>query len=315
MVTRSAAVATGLLVDGLVGDPPSCVHPVAWFGRAMDRLERTWWGDRRSRGTAHAAVGLTAGVLGGLALEGTLGRGGGLVLATATAAGARTLLETAAEVGHLLAAGDLGAARRLLPALVGRDPDGLDPGQVARAVVESVAENLSDAVVATALWGVVAGAPGAAAHRAVNTLDAMVGYRTPRYARFGWASARLDDLMGWPAARATALLVAAAAPARAAAVWAAVRAGASSHPSPNAGVAEAAFAGALGIRLGGTSHYGGVHEERPILGSGRDAEPGDIDRAVSLARRVVLLLVVVLLGQAVVGVLRGQVLVGHPRAR
>ena len=118
----------------------------------------------------------------------------------------------------------------MLPSLVGRDPERLDENEIARAVVESVAENLSDAVVGTALWGVVAGASGATAHRAANTLDAMVGYRTARYRRFGWASARLDDVLGWPAARLTALLVAVAEPRRAPHVWRVVRRDARSTP-------------------------------------------------------------------------------------
>ncbi|HEX5568678.1 MAG TPA: CobD/CbiB family cobalamin biosynthesis protein, partial [Streptomyces sp.] len=174
----------------------------------------------------------------------------------------------------------------LLPRLCGRDPRALDADGIARAVVESVAENTSDAVVGALVWGAVGGAPGLAGFRAVNTLDAMVGHRSPRYRRFGWASARLDDVVGWPGARLTALLAVLAGPEprEARRAW---RADAHRHPSPNAGVVEAAFAGALGVRLGGTLSYGGRVEHRPPLNTaGRPAGAADIERAVRLSRRV-----------------------------
>jgi adenosylcobinamide-phosphate synthase len=197
-------------------------------------------------------------------------------------------------VGRALDAGDVEAARALLPTLVGRDPAGLDEKGMARAVVESVAENTVDAVVAPALWALLAGAPGTLGYRAVNTLDAMVGHRGPRYGRFGWASARLDDLAGWVPARATAALVVAVRPSCSAAVCHAVGGDARRHPSPNAGVAEAAFAAALGLRLGGPSTYAGRAELRPSLGSGRPAEAADIPRAVALSTDVSLALAAVL---------------------
>jgi adenosylcobinamide-phosphate synthase len=152
-----------------------------------------------------------------------------------------------------------------------------------------VAENTSDAAVAPLFWAAVAGLPGMAAYRAVNTLDAMVGYRSPRYTRFGWASARLDDVANWVPARVTAALTAACAPAAGGSPAASVRAvrryGAR-HPSPNAGRPEAAFAGALGLRLGGANTYAGVTEHRPGLGDGRPPEPADIRRAARLSRAV-----------------------------
>jgi adenosylcobinamide-phosphate synthase len=161
----------------------------------------------------------------------------------------------------------------------------------------AVAENTSDAVVAPLLWGAVAGLPGLAAYRAVNTLDAMVGHRSARYLRFGWASARLDDLANWVPARVTAALTAACAPlvtgARPVAVLNVVSRDGGHHPSPNAGWCEAAFAAALGVRLGGTNVYAGVAETRPYLngrdlGDGRPPEPEDIRRAVALSRAVTL---------------------------
>ncbi|HWC10960.1 MAG TPA: cobalamin biosynthesis protein, partial [Acidimicrobiales bacterium] len=167
--------------------------------------------------------------------------------------------------------------------LCGREPRKLDTMGLAKATVESVAENTSDAVVAPLFWGAVAGVPGLLGYRAANTLDAMVGHRSPRYARFGWASARADDLAGWVPARVTAVLVAAVRPRWAPSVLEAVRRDASGHPSPNAGVAEAAFAAALGLRLGGPTVYEGRMELRPSLGTGRPPEAADIRRAVRLS--------------------------------
>ncbi|MGH9022986.1 MAG: CobD/CbiB family cobalamin biosynthesis protein, partial [Acidimicrobiia bacterium] len=162
----------------------------------------------------------------------------------------------------------------------------LDRAEVARAAIESVAENTVDAVVAPALWALVGGARVVFAYRAVNTLDSMVGYRDPRYARFGWAAARADDVANWVPARLTAFLVAASRPRRAATVWRTVRRDAPAHPSPNAGVAEAAFAGALGLRLGGPTVYRGRSDPRPYLGDGRDPAPEDIADAVRLSDQV-----------------------------
>ena len=191
-----------------------------------------------------------------------------------------------------LAGNDLASARRVLPSLCGRDPAGLDATELTRAVIESVAENTCDAVVAPLLWGAAAGLPGLVAYRAVNTLDAMVGHRSARYARFGWAAARLDDLANWIPARATAALTAACAPvvtgASTASVLDVVRRDGGRHPSPNAGRCEAAFAAALGVRLGGTNVYAGVAETRPGLGEGRAPEPRDIRRAIALSRAVTL---------------------------
>jgi adenosylcobinamide-phosphate synthase len=273
------AVAAGLAADRLLGEPPAAVHPVVAFGRAMRAVEGVLHRDSRAAGVAHATVGVGLGIAAGRLVRSA-------AVATWLAVAGRALERAALEVAAALDAGDVDRARALLPALVGGDPADLDEKEVARAVVESVAENTVDAVVAPACWALVAGAPGALGYRAVNTLDAMVGHRSPRYERYGWASARLDDLAGWVPARVTAALVAAARPRSAAAVWTAVRPQAPAHPSPNAGVAEAAFAAALGLRLGGQSRYGDRVEIRPPLGTGRPAETADIARAVALARDV-----------------------------
>lgn len=273
------SVALGLLADRVLGEPPAAVHPVRGFGTAMQAVERRLHRDSRAAGAAHAAIGLGIGALAGGGLRST-------AVATYVAVAGKMLLETATEIGRALEAGDLDQGRNLLPSLVGRDPTGLDGSQLARAVVESVAENTVDAVVAPALWALTAGAPGALAHRAVNTMDAMVGHRSARYARYGTAAARLDDAMAWVPARVTAALVAAVRPAAARDVWRIVRRDAPAHPSPNAGVAEAAYAAALGLRLGGTVRYGDRVERRPHLGDGAPAGPGDIALAVRLTNEV-----------------------------
>jgi adenosylcobinamide-phosphate synthase len=224
-------------------------------------------------------VGVALGVAAGMVI-------GETAPAVYLAVAARSLRDTAEAVGTSLAAGDLAEARRRLPSLVGRDPSDLDEGEIARAVVESLAENTVDAVVAPCLWAVVAGARGALAYRAINTLDAMVGHRSTRYERFGWASARADDVANWIPARVTAALVVAVRPGRAGEVWRAVREDAPGHPSPNSGVAEAAWAGALGVRLGGTNRYGTRFEVRPALGAGPGPGAADIARASALSRDV-----------------------------
>ena len=290
-------VAVGLLLgyaaDQLLGDPRRH-HPVAGFGTLASRLERRTWAPRRSAGVAHEAVlvGSTIAVAIGLA---RLPRSVQPVLAAAATwavLGGRSLDREARAVGSLLAGDDLDGARRRVRNLVGRDPWSLDAGGVARATVESVAENCADAVVAPLFWGAVAGLPGLLGYRAVNTLDAMVGHRTARYREFGWAAARLDDAANWLPARATVGVTAVVAAVRerswAAAdrVVATVRRDAGQHPSPNAGPVEAAWAAALGVRLGGSNVYDGSAEHRGILGSGPDVTIGDIAPAATLLRQV-----------------------------
>ncbi|WP_369380058.1 cobalamin biosynthesis protein [Streptomyces sp. cg36] len=288
--TFAYGATAGLLGDLLLGDPRRG-HPVAAFGRAAAAVERALWRDHRGWGALHTAV--CAGGAAGAALLATRAvRGRPAASAALTAAatwavvGGTSLGREARAIGAALDAGDVEAARARLPHLCGRDPQTLDAPGIARAVVESVAENTSDAVVGALVWGALAGVPGLVAFRAVNTLDAMVGHRSPRHLRYGWASARLDDVAGWPGARLTAALAVAAggSPRAATRAW---RADAAKHPSPNAGPVEASFAGALGVRLGGTLSYGGRVEHRPVLnGPGRAVEVGDIERAVRLSRRV-----------------------------
>jgi adenosylcobinamide-phosphate synthase len=276
---RALGAAAGLALDRVIGEPPvpDRWHPVALFGSGAAALESRIYDDRRAPGVVLVAAGVGAAAAAGAAVGSPAAAG---YLATA----GRGLRDVATAVGDALTAGDLDLARERLPSLVGRDPSRLDEAAIARAAVESVAENTSDAVVAPALWTLAAGSVGAFVHRAGDTLDSMVGYRDATYRRFGTAAARLDDALAWVPARATAGLVALARPARAAEVVRTVRADARRHPSPNAGVAEAAFAGALGLRLGGgENRYGDVVEHRPALGRGRDPAAADVAAAVDLS--------------------------------
>ncbi|RPE44945.1 adenosylcobinamide-phosphate synthase [Streptomyces sp. Ag109_O5-1] len=285
--------AAGLLGDLLLGDPRRG-HPVAVFGRAAGAVERVLWRDDRGWGALHTAVCAGGAVALGAVAQRVVRPSTTASVALAAAAtwvvvGGTSLAREARTIGRALEAGDVEAARARLPHLCGRDPQALDADGIARAVVESVAENTSDAVVGALVWGAVAGVPGLVGFRAVNTLDAMVGHKSARYRRFGWASARLDDMAGWPGARLTAVLATAAGGDARGAVraW---RADAAKHPSPNAGPVEASFAGALGVRLGGTLSYAGRVEHRPVLNTqGRAVEVADIRRAVRLSRRVGLL--------------------------
>lgn len=283
----------GLVADLLLGDPRRG-HPVAAFGRAAGAVERVLWRDHRGWGALHTLVCAGGAVVAGAVTQRVVRSSPAASVALTGAAtwavvGGTSLAREARAIGHALASHDVEAARARLPHLCGRDPQALDADGIARAVVESVAENTSDAVVGALVWGAVGGVPGLLGFRAVNTLDAMVGHKSPRYRRYGWASARLDDLAGWPGARLTAVLAAAAGSDTRGALraW---RADARKHPSPNAGPVEASFAGALGVRLGGTLSYGGRVEHRPVLNTGgRAVEVHDIERAVRLSRRVGLL--------------------------
>lgn len=257
---RCLGAATGLLIDRMLGEPPADIHPVAKFGSTMTRLEQAIWRDRHSAGVAYVAAGVAIGATSGWLVRSTSA-------AVAMSAAGRTLRRVATHVGEALASGDMHTARAELPSLVGRDVTQLDESGIADAIIESVAENSVDAVIAPAFWGAVAGAPGAMAYRAINTMDAMVGRRSTRYRNFGWAAARLDDAVNYIPARIFAVLVAALNPKRARQIIGAVHQDAPAHPSPNAGVAEAAMAGALNRQLGGPLSYEGEAEHRPTLGS------------------------------------------------
>lgn len=267
---------------------------MAVFGTAAGALERRIWAASRGRGALYAAICVGgAAAMGGLLSGATRRRPPARLavtaLATWTVLGGSGLAVEGREMARLLDAGDLRGARSRLSHLCGRDPKELDAEGLARAATESIAENTSDAVVAPLFWGGVAGIPGLLGYRALNTLDAMVGHRSPRHTEFGWASARADDLANLLPARLSATAAAASAPlvaGRPAAALLAWRRDAHRHPSPNAGPVEAAFAGALDVRLGGSNTYGGRVEDRGQLGEGPPPGPGDLRRAVRLSRVV-----------------------------
>jgi adenosylcobinamide-phosphate synthase len=291
---RIVGVLGGYLADLVLSDPKRG-HPVAVFGRAAAGLERVTYRDARVTGAVH--VGVAVGAVGLLAtvVQRAAARRGGLWPVAATAAatwvslGGTSLARTGLQMAALLDRDDVEAARRLLPSLCGRDPAQLDGSGLTRAALESVAENTSDAQVAPLLWAAVGGTPAVLVYRAVNTLDSMIGHRSPRYARFGWAAARLDDLANYVGARVTAVLVAACAPLVGGSPSGALRTwhrDAGRHPSPNAGVVEAAFAGALGVCLGGPTQYLHELQIRPTLGDGPAPSVADLRRAVALSRAV-----------------------------
>jgi adenosylcobinamide-phosphate synthase len=289
----AAGLALGAAADLLLADPRRG-HPVAAFGRAAAALERRTWRDSRAAGVGYTlvCVGTTTALgtaLHRLTANRPLARTAVTGLTTWSVLGGTSLDRAAATMAGHLEAGDLPAARAHLSTLAGRDPAGLGEPELVRATVESVAENTSDAAVAPLFWGAVAGLPGLVGYRAANTLDAMVGYRSARYQRFGWASARLDDVLNWAPARLTATLTVLTAPVAggsAAGAWRTWRRDGAAHPSPNAGRCEAASAGALGIRLGGRNVYGTRVEERPSLGDGPPPVRADVRRATRLSRAV-----------------------------
>jgi adenosylcobinamide-phosphate synthase len=286
----AGGIATGVALDAIFGDP-STMHPVAGFGRFAGWLERRMYADSRAAGARFVTVAVGVPVA-AAAVADLAARRRPLVRAAMVAAGTWAVLggtslraEARTMAGSLLS-GDLAAARARLPHLCGREPSTLDEKELTRATVESVAENTSDAVVAPLVWGAIGGLPGLVGYRAVNTLDAMVGSRSERYARFGTAAARLDDLANMAPARLTAGLTVLAAPVvggsprRTLRVW--QRDGAS-HPSPNSGHCEAAAAGAMDVRLGGRNRYAGRVEDRPSIGDGPRPGIADIERVARLS--------------------------------
>jgi adenosylcobinamide-phosphate synthase len=283
-------------------------HPVTWMGRLIAWLDRAL-----NRETATPQARRAAGVVAVLILLAIVGVLAFLVqsallrlpfgifaaaLVASTLVAQRSLHRHVADVAAALETDGVAAGREAVAHIVGRDTDKLDAAGVARAAIESLAENFSDAIVAPVFWMAISGLPGAALYKAINTADSMIGYRTPRHQAFGWAAARLDDLVNLPASRLSALLLVAAAVLsgnRAGTAWRAVRRDAGKHRSPNAGYPEAAMAGALGLSLAGPRVYGGAPVEDAFMGDGRrEAEAADIRRALALYRAADAILIVLL---------------------
>ena len=293
-----------LLIEALVGYPDRLVrsigHPVNWIGRLIGALERYCNRDstepvqRRALGIITLLLVVTVVAVAAFVIERGLlllpfGVIGVAFLASALIA-QRSLHEHVADVADALEKTGAEGGREAVSHIVGRDTGALDEAGVARAAIESLAENFSDGVVAPVFWMLIAGLPGAAVYKAINTADSMIGHRTPRYQAFGWSAARLDDLVNLPASRLSALLIIAAAAvtksASAAAAWQAVRRDARRHRSPNAGYPEAAMAGALGLALAGPRNYGGVRVDDALMGDKRRAaDANDIRAALGLYRR------------------------------
>lgn len=299
-----------LLVEALVGYPDwllrSIGHPVIWMGHLIDFLDDTL-NHERMGGAGRRVAGVVSlliviGVTGivAYALQRSLFR---LPLGVAFAAlpasallAQRSLHDHVERVAMALEREGLAAGRAAVSYIVGRDPQALDEAGVARAAIESLAENFSDGVVAPTLWLAIGGIPGGTAYKAINTADSMIGHRTRRHEAFGWAAARLDDLVNLPASRLSALLLVAAAAtthgASATQAWHAVVRDASRHRSPNAGYPEAAMAGALDLALAGPRVYAGIEVDDAIMGgSRRDATAADIRAALALFRRADTILV------------------------
>jgi adenosylcobinamide-phosphate synthase len=290
-----------MLVELCFGYPDAVVkaigHPVTWIGRLVDGLDN--WLNRDAAGQSERRV---AGVVAVLILVVVVGAvalviqhellrlpfgiiAAGFVASSLVAQ--RSLNRHVVDVAVALDTSGIAAGRIAVSRIVGRDTAELDAAGVARAAIESLAENFSDAIVAPVIWMVIAGLPGAALYKAINTADSMIGHRTARHEAFGWAAARLDDLINLPASRFSALVLVVAAAlikdADANAAWRAVRRDAARHRSPNAGYPEAAIAGALGLSLAGPRSYGGVQVDDAPMGDGRrDANTADIRRALAL---------------------------------
>jgi adenosylcobinamide-phosphate synthase len=313
--TMFAALALlAMLIDLAAGYPQRLLdvigHPVTWMGALIRTLDRSLNQDsappdrRRIAGIVAVLcllviVGAVAFVIGRELTRLPFGILAAAILAS-TLIAQKSLHRHVADVAIALESADIDAARTAVSRIVGRDTATLDEAAVARAAIESLAENFSDAVVAPVFWLFIAALPGVALYKAINTADSMIGHLTPRYQAFGWAAARLDDLVNLPASRLSALLLVAAAALRSGAsaseAWRTVWRDASHHRSPNAGYPEAAMAGALGLSLAGPRVYAGVQVDDAMIGNGRrKAKASDIRRALSLYRYADAFLIVVLI--------------------
>jgi len=305
-MNSAAIMLLALIIDAGMGWPKPLFawigHPVSWMGAIISALDHHLNRDnasdvaRRAAGVFCAVAVIALATTAGWICSSLLPRHWmGPSLATFLAAllawpliAARSMHDHVNAVARPLAAGNIKMAREAVAMIVGRDPAQLDAAGVARAATESLAENTSDGIVAPIFWGVILGLPGIAAYKAINTLDSMIGHRTPRHEAFGWAAARIDDVANVIPARLTGLLFTAVAT-RPRVALATMWRDARRHRSPNAGWPEAAMAGALGIRLSGPRSYGGETAPEPWLnGMAPDPGPGDLNRALALYRRAMI---------------------------
>ncbi|WP_027571890.1 adenosylcobinamide-phosphate synthase CbiB [Bradyrhizobium sp. WSM1743] len=300
----AGAMVVAMALDALLGWPAPLFarigHPVTWLGRLIAVIDAAWnrasdppaW--RRAAGVAGALVVVALSVVLGWGLQSLLPAGWIEIVLVGILAwplvALRSLHDHVAAVAKPLQAGDIAAAREAVSRIVGRDPAALDEAGIARAAIESLAENASDGVVAPVLWGALFGLPGILGYKAINTLDSMIGHRSERHEAFGWAAARIDDVANFIPARLTGLLFVLLAPRRSEALSCMTR-DARRHRSPNAGWPEAAMAGALGVRLSGPRVYHGSITNEPWLNEGaRDPLGADIGEALTVYRYAMLLL-------------------------
>jgi adenosylcobinamide-phosphate synthase len=302
LATTLIILVAALGVEALFGYPQRLYkligHPVTWIGALISKLDRDLNRDDESRAARKASGVLALIVLvaipAGLAwivqitLASTWLGNIALVLIASTMLASRSLYDHVRDVAQALRNEGLDAGRTMVGRIVGRNPETLDEHGVARAAIESLAENASDGITAPVVWFALLGLPGLAAYKAINTADSMIGHRTPRHDAFGWAAARLDDLVNLPASRLTGFLFALAARfipnGSTDNAFRAMRRDAHRHRSPNAGWPESAMAGALGLKLNGPKTYGATHVDDAYMGDGRrEATADDIDRALRLA--------------------------------
>ncbi|WP_405405679.1 adenosylcobinamide-phosphate synthase CbiB [Paracoccus sp. Ld10] len=295
-----------LLLDTMIGWPDAVFrrigHPVTWAGRLITALDRALnrGRARRAKGALTVAVVLLAAVLPAVLIQAWLGPWVAAVLAWPLVA-ARSLDQHLRAVAVPLAAGDLAAARRATAMIVGRDVARADPPALSRASLESLAENFSDGVIAPLFWAAIGGLPGIAAYKAINTMDSMIGHRTPRHQAFGMVAARLDDVANLIPARLSAGLIAVASGRQAATAMHVALRDAPAHRSPNAGWPEGAMAGALGCRLSGPRVYADRVANEPWLNAAApDPDAADLGRGIALIRRATLVAAVVLAAAALI---------------
>jgi adenosylcobinamide-phosphate synthase len=308
----AAAMAIALAIDALIGWPDALFrrigHPVTWIGALITVIEARWnrpgLPRRRLGVLACLSVVLAAALPAALAAALIPGGWAGALITGVLAwplVAARAMHAHVAAVARPLQAGDLDAARHAVSMIVGRDPAALDQAGIARASLESLAENTSDGIIAPLFWGALLGLPGIAAYKAINTLDSMIGHKTPRYQDFGWFSARTDDWVNLIPARASGVLFALASP-RPARALSVMRRDAGAHRSPNAGWPEAALAGALNIRLSGPRIYENHVAHEPWLNAAApDPDAGTIWRGLALYLRALALAAAMLVLAAIAG--------------
>ena len=314
-LVRLLGISCGLLADYFYREPPERIHPLVAFAKLQNKLEKVLYARSETAGAIYLAFGVGVSYI-----AASVGRKALSIFlhpskrqspftcnadtavdflttagATALTVGVATLWDIAGKIEKHIASDNLIDARKELSKLVGRDTDSLDAKEITRAVIESVAENTVDAVLAPVFFGFLGGEKLSFVYRAVNTLDAMVGYKNERYRHFGFASAKCDDVANYIPARLGAFLIMVTSLRQCITIGSAVRKYAKAHPSPNGGVIETAFASRLGIKLGGVNYYNAIPEHRPVLGDGAEVQSIDITRAILLSKKIVICEIIFLL--------------------